>query len=40
LRLHDLAAGSVYYFRLAVIQGGYMSTARFGQILSFRTRRG
>jgi hypothetical protein len=39
VRFHDLAAGSVYYFRLVVIQGGYTSTARFGQILSFRTKR-
>jgi hypothetical protein len=37
--LQRLAAGTVYYFRLVVIQGGYMSTARFGKILSFRTKR-
>ena len=39
LRFHHLAAGSVYYFRLVVIQGGYVSTARYGQTLSFRTKR-
>jgi hypothetical protein len=39
VRFNDLATGSVYYFRLVVIQGGYTSTARFGQILSFRTKR-
>jgi hypothetical protein len=40
LTLHDLAAGGVYYFRLVVIQGGYTSTARYGQILRFKTKRG
>jgi hypothetical protein len=39
LSLHHLAAGTVYYFRLVVIQGGYISTARFGKVLSFRTKR-
>ncbi|HWE12516.1 MAG TPA: hypothetical protein VG365_03340 [Solirubrobacteraceae bacterium] len=34
-----LKAGSTYYFRLVVIQGGYMSTAAYGKILSVRTKR-
>jgi hypothetical protein len=39
LRLHFLTPGSTYYFRLVVIQGGYMATASFGATLSLKTSR-
>jgi hypothetical protein len=33
------AANTTYYCRLVVIQGGYESTASYGSILSFKTKR-
>jgi hypothetical protein len=36
-KLQGLSSGSSYYFRLVVIQGGYIGTASFCKILSFKT---